>query len=154
MSAHDGDVEGAAEVLASARGTESLLRELRSAADEGLSVITSSPFKRHHKPGVRKMVDLVEPLDRAMRSTRVLVRRVTVAVGRGESLPPGYEALLLELAAATDVIARALSENASPEIGRRPCCWSRRRRGRCRAPEPRDRDRLAQIRSTWWTCSR
>jgi len=53
-----------------------------------------------------------------MRSTRVLVRRVTIAVGRGESLPPGYGTLLLELATATDVIARALSENASPEIGR------------------------------------
>ena len=117
-SARDGDVEGAAEVLASARGTESLLRDLRSAADEGLSVITSSPFKRHHGPGVRKMVDLVEPLDRAMRSTRVLVRRVTVAVGRGEALPPGYDTLLLELAEATDVMGRALSENASPEIGR------------------------------------
>ena len=117
-SARDGDVEAAAEVLASARGTESLLAELRSAADEGLSVLTSSPFKRHHAPGVRKMADLVEPLDRAMRSTRVLVRRVTIAVGRGESLPPGYGTLLLELATATDVIARALSENASPEIGR------------------------------------
>lgn len=117
-SARDGDVEGAAEVLASARGTESLLRELSSAADEGLSVLTSSPFKRQHAAGVRKMVDLVEPLDRAMRSTRVLVRRVTIAVGRGEPLPPGYEDLLLELAGATDIIARALSENASPEIGR------------------------------------
>ncbi|MGO4597894.1 FUSC family protein [Terrabacter sp. 2RAF25] len=117
-SARDGDVESAAEVLASARATESLLRELRSAADEGLSVLTSSPFKRQHAEGVRKMVDLVEPLDRAMRSTRVLVRRVTIAVGRGEPLPPGYVELILELAAATDVVGRALSENASPEIGR------------------------------------
>ena len=117
-SAHDGDVEAAAEVLASARATESLLRELGSAADEGLSVLTSSPFRRQHAGGVRKMVDLVEPLDRAMRSTRVLVRRVTIAVGRGETLPPGYEDLLLELASATDVMGRALSENASPEIGR------------------------------------
>ena len=117
-SARDGDVPAAAEVLASARATESLLRELGSAADEGLSVLTSSPFKRQHAEGVRKMVDLVEPLDRAMRSTRVLVRRVTIAVGRGEPLPPGYVELILELAAATDVVGRALSENASPEIGR------------------------------------
>jgi uncharacterized membrane protein YgaE (UPF0421/DUF939 family) len=117
-SARDGDVEAAAEVLASARATESLLRELGSAADEGLSVLTSSPFRRQHAGGVRKMVDLVEPLDRAMRSTRVLVRRVTIAVGRGESLPPGYEDLLVQLASATDVVGRALSENASPDIGR------------------------------------
>ena len=59
------------------------------AADEGLSVIASSPFKRRHAPHVRKMVELVEPLDRAMRSTRVLVRRITVSVGRGEPLPTG-----------------------------------------------------------------
>ncbi|MGW5241343.1 FUSC family protein [Monashia sp. NPDC004114] len=117
-SAQDGDVEAAAEVLASARGTESLLRELRSAADEGLSVIASSPFSRQHAAGVRRMVDLVEPLDRAMRSVRVLVRRVTVAVGRGEELPEGYDRLILELADATDVMGRALAENASPEVGR------------------------------------
>ena len=117
-SAGDGDVEKAAEVLASARGTESLLRELQTAADEGLSVISSSPFKRQHAPHVRKMVELVEPLDRAMRSTRVLVRRITVSVGRGEQLPPAYRELMLSLADAVDVIARALAENASPEIGR------------------------------------
>ncbi|EWT06587.1 membrane protein [Intrasporangium chromatireducens Q5-1] len=117
-SAADGDVEGAAQVLASARGTDGLLRELGTAADEGLSVLTSSPFSRGHAPGVRKMVDLVGPLDRAMRSTRVLVRRVTVAVGRGEALPQGYVDVLRELADATDVIARALAENAAPDAGR------------------------------------
>ncbi len=89
-----------------------------SAADEGLSVLASSPFKRRHAPHVRKMVELVEPLDRAMRSTRVLVRRVTVSVGRGEPLPTAYREVMLELADAVDIIARALAENASPEIGR------------------------------------
>ncbi len=117
-SALDGDVDAAARVLASARGTDSLLRELRTAADEGLSVIASSPFQRGHAPHVRKMVELVEPLDRAMRSTRVLVRRITVAVDRGEQLPPGYGGLILELADAVDVIGRSLAENASPEVGR------------------------------------
>ncbi len=117
-SAQAGDVEEAAAVLASARGTDSLLRDLRTAADEGLSVIASSPFSRSHAPGVRKMVDLVEPLDRAMRSTRVLVRRVVVAVGREERLPAGYHELLEDLAVASEVIARALAENASPEVGR------------------------------------
>lgn len=118
-SVGDGDVSAAADVLASARETESVLRELRTAADEGLSVLHSSPFSRRQAPGVRKMADLVDPLDRAMRSTRVLVRKVTVVVGRGEKLPPGYSALMEDLADATDVIARALSENASPEVGQK-----------------------------------
>ena len=148
-SAREGDVEGAAEVLASARGTESLLRELRTAADEGLSVLTSSPFKRHHAPGVRKMVDLVEPLDRAMRSTRVLVRRVTIAVGRGESMPPGYDRLLLDLASATDVMGRALSENASPDVGRSALLEVAAATGEVpRTPSLATETVLAQIRST------
>lgn len=117
-SAGAGDVEAAAEVLASARATDGLLLDLRGAADEGLSVLASSPFSRSEAAGVRKVADLIEPLDRAMRSTRVLVRRITVAVGRGETLPAEYDALLHELADATEVIGRALSENASPEVGR------------------------------------
>lgn len=117
-SAVDADVEGAAQVLASARGTESLLRELRTASDEGLSVLTSSPFSRRHRKGVRAMADLVGPLDRALGSTRVLVRRITVAVGHDERLPDEYVGLFQELADATDVMARALAENASPSIGR------------------------------------
>ncbi|MBB2985145.1 FUSC family protein [Terracoccus luteus] len=118
-SATDRDVDEAAEVLASARGTESLLRGLREAADEGLAVVRSSPFSRHHAARVRSMADLVEPLDRAMRSTRVLVRRVTIAVGRDEALPPGYTHAIEALADATDVAGRLLSENGSPE-GARP----------------------------------
>lgn len=114
----DGDVEGVAAVLASARGTESLLRELRTASDEGLSVLSSSPFPRRHRVNVRAMAELVEPLDRALGSTRVLVRRITVAVGNGEPLPAAYVELIEQLADASDIIARALSENASPAIGR------------------------------------
>lgn len=118
-SAEDGDVEAAAEVLASARQTDSLLRELTTAADEGLSVLHSSPFTRRQAPGVRKMADLIDPLDRAMRSTRVLVRKVAAVVGRGEKLPPGYREVIDQLADATDVIARALAENASPDIAQK-----------------------------------
>jgi hypothetical protein len=92
---------------------------MRTAADEGLAVLVSSPFSRGQAPGVRKMAELVEPLDRAMRSTRVLVRKVTVVVARDEQLPVGYREVMAQLAEATDTIARALAENASPEVGRR-----------------------------------
>jgi len=95
------------------------------------------------------MVDLVEPLDRAVRSTRVLVRRVTVAVGRGEQLPPGYETLLLDLASATDVIGRALSENASPEVGRSALLAVAAATGEVpRTPSLASETVLAQVRST------
>jgi uncharacterized membrane protein YgaE (UPF0421/DUF939 family) len=116
--ARDGDVERAAEVLATARATDGLIRELRAAADEGLSVIASSPLRRADTDNVRTMSDLVEPLDRAMRSTRVLVRRVAATANRHVPVPPAYAVVLDELADATDIVGRALAENAHPQIGR------------------------------------
>ncbi|MEP6814383.1 MAG: FUSC family protein, partial [Marmoricola sp.] len=78
-SIDDGDVERATSVLRDARSTDGLIRELQDAADEGLSVLASSPFRMRHRGGVRRMAELVEPMDYAMRNTRVLVRRVAVA---------------------------------------------------------------------------
>lgn len=105
----EGDVERSLGVLRDARMTDSLLAELRAAADEGLSVVRSSPFRIRHRGRVRAMADLVEPLDFAMRNTRVLVRRVAVAAYRREPVPASYAAMLRELAEITDAIARELA---------------------------------------------
>ena len=66
----DGQVERALALLADARSTDHLIQELQSAADEGLSVVASSPFRVRHKGNLRRMVDLVDPLDRALRHPR------------------------------------------------------------------------------------
>jgi uncharacterized membrane protein YgaE (UPF0421/DUF939 family) len=110
-SAVDGDLDRALEMLANARTTEALIRELQAAADEGLSVVASSPFRRRHLGQVRRMAELVEPVDRAMRNTRVLVRRVAVANYHGEQLPRAYAVLCADLADATDEIAAALERD-------------------------------------------
>jgi uncharacterized membrane protein YgaE (UPF0421/DUF939 family) len=104
----DGDVERSLAVLADARSTDRLVIELRAAADEGLSVVRSSPFRRRHRGRVRAMAELVEPLDFALRNTRVLVRRVAVASYRRQAIPPSYAALLEELAECTDAISEEL----------------------------------------------
>jgi uncharacterized membrane protein YgaE (UPF0421/DUF939 family) len=95
-------------VLADARSTDGLIRELQAAADEGMAVVASSPFRVRHKPSVRQMAELVEPLDRALRSTRVLVRQVAVAAYRGRPVPASYATLAFDLAEATDVLADEL----------------------------------------------
>src|SRR5262249_10533410 len=59
-------------------------------------------------PDLRKMADLVEPLDRALRSTRVLVRHVAVAAYRRRSIPHSYALVTNELAAAVEVVATEL----------------------------------------------
>jgi hypothetical protein len=107
----DGDVERALDLLAEARATDSLIRELQDAADEGLDVVASSPFRVRHGPGLRKMAELVEPLDRALRSTRVLVRQCAVAAYRRQEVPRSYALLASELAAAVEVVAVELDED-------------------------------------------
>lgn len=108
------DLDRALETLASARSTDPLIHELQAAADEGMSVVASSPFRRRHRGHVRRMAELVEPIDRAMRNTRVLVRRVAVANYRGRPLPGAYALLCADLADATDEMAAALERNEMP----------------------------------------
>ena len=107
----DSEAARALDLLADARSTDYLIRELQDAADEGLSVVESSPFRIRHKGDLRKMVDLVDPLDRALRSTRVLVRHTAVAAYRRRPVPPSYSLLALDLADAADQVADELAAN-------------------------------------------
>lgn len=107
----DADAVHGMAVLADARSTDPLVRQLQAAADEGISVVASSPFRMRHREQVRAMSDLIEPLDRALRSTRVLVRQVAVAAYRGQPVPEEYADLALDLARATDSVAAELKAN-------------------------------------------
>ena len=107
----DGEVDPALDLLADARSTDVLIRELQLAADEGLAVVASSPFRVRHKPGVRRMAELVDPLDRALRSTRVMVRHVAVAAYHRRSIPPAYAVISRDLADAVDAVAAELRGN-------------------------------------------
>ena len=107
----DGEVERAMALLADARSTDKLIRELQDAAAEGLAVVASSPFRVRHKGNLRRMVELVDPLDRALRSTRVLVRQTAVAAYHRRPVPPSYSLLALDLADAADAVADELAED-------------------------------------------
>ncbi len=104
----NGEVEPALDLLADARSTDHLVSELRAAADEGLAVVASSPFRVRHKGNLRRMVELVDPIDRALRSTRVLVRRTAVTAYRRRPVPASYAALCSELANAAERVADEL----------------------------------------------
>lgn len=132
-----GEVEPALRLLADARSTDRLVRELRAAADDALAV-TRSPLRRHHRDRMERMVALAEPLDKALRTTRVLVRRTAVAAHHGAAVPPSYAEVCRELAAAADLVALELVtdtawEQGSPareallEVGRRTAGLGRSR---------------------------
>lgn len=112
----DGELAGA--TLRRARASERMLDELRSLASEGVAVVRLSPFRRRHLPGAQAIADLLEPLDRAIRNLRVLVRRALVGTRRGEVIPPAYTALLDDLARSCDDIARELHERHEPTAAR------------------------------------
>ncbi len=101
----DGDVDRALAMLRDARSTDILIAELRAASEEGLSVVSSSPFRRRHGEHQRQLADLVEPLDVALRNTRVVVRRVAVACYRREPVPASYAALMRDLAVLSERVA-------------------------------------------------
>jgi len=119
-SIEDGDVERALATLSDARTTDALVAELRAASDEGLSVLASSPFRWRHRPGMRRLTDLVEPLDFALRNTRVLARRVAVANYRGEPVPVEYAGFLRDVAGVTDAMADELTADRMASAARGP----------------------------------
>jgi len=61
------------------------------------------------------MAELVEPLDFAMRNTRVLVRRVAVAAYRREPVPTSYPAVMRDLADIADLVAAELEAGRMAE---------------------------------------
>jgi uncharacterized membrane protein YgaE (UPF0421/DUF939 family) len=121
------DEEAVTDALRRARASESRLDDLRSAAEEGVAVVRLSPFRRRHRGRVQEIADLVVPLDRAIRNTRVLVRRCAVSVWRDERMPAEYPMLLERLADGTRLIGESLFEPAADvaahrvlgELGRR-----------------------------------
>jgi uncharacterized membrane protein YgaE (UPF0421/DUF939 family) len=117
-SVEEHNVDDAVRTLEDARATESALNDLRTAAREGLDVVQSSPLRRRYRPAVRKMADLVVPLDRAIRNTRVLVRRTVTATRDGEAIPDDYLALVDRVADATDVIAEEFAAGRLPVAAR------------------------------------
>jgi uncharacterized membrane protein YgaE (UPF0421/DUF939 family) len=106
----DSDEDAVTDALRRARASETMLDELRSAADEGVAVVRLSPFRRRHRGRVQEIADLVVPLDRAIRNIRVLVRRCAVSVWREEKMPAEYPMLLERLADGTRLIAESLFE--------------------------------------------
>lgn len=114
------DVHAAERAMERARASESMLDDLQEFADDGLAVVRTSPFRRHHLPSVQVIADLLTPLDRSVRNLRVLVRRAEIALRTGETVPIGYLRMLDELAEATSQMAGTLAVRQLPESSRLP----------------------------------
>jgi uncharacterized membrane protein YgaE (UPF0421/DUF939 family) len=120
-SLRSGDRRGAERTLERARATDSVLEDLRQAAAEGIEVVRQSPFRRRHRDQVLGVAALAEPLDRAVRNARVLVRRVAAATRYEEAVPPAYVDLVAGLADIAGRLSdclqdRGLTADLRPEL--------------------------------------
>jgi hypothetical protein len=140
----------ARDTLQRARDSERGLDVLRSLSAEGVAVVRLSPFRRRHLPGVQAIADLLEPLDRAIRNIRVLVRRASVAIWSEEPVPSSYVTLISELADVTDDIAAELKERRLPVGARDPLAAIGRESARTAGAHPMLSAEVmrAQVRST------
>ena len=73
-----------------------------------------SPFLRGHRGNAQAIAELVAPLDRMTRNLRVLARRASVAVWRGEQVPTDHLELLTELSGAIDFCASEMYARRMP----------------------------------------
>ena len=95
--------------------------------------MSSSPFRRRHGEHQRQLAELVEPLDVALRNTRVVVRRVAVACYRREPVPASYASLMRDLADLSDRVADELVADRMADGGHRRPHRPRARHGAGRA---------------------
>lgn len=114
-SARSQDVTRAVAALERARETQASLDALRAAAREGLDVLQVSPFRRRHRAGLETIRSVAEPIDRAVRNVRVLLRRVVSATAQDETVPIALLDLVDRLAAACAVLAADLAADRQPD---------------------------------------
>jgi len=120
LEEHDSD---SAEPMAAAaldrlRGTEAKLRAYSDAIAAAREIATFAPIRWRAKNALQQYVDSYNHVARALRNTRVLVRRVIVMIGDGEPIPPALPKGVRALAEATSELRRELAEGLEP-IGAR-----------------------------------
>lgn len=102
------DAEKVRVALQSVRGTQPQIDGLRSAVEGGREVSRISPLYWNSRPRLEALRDAVEPLDNAVRNTRVLLRRALTLVRDDEILDSRMIAEVEELGRAVDVVRRYL----------------------------------------------
>ncbi|MBO0855330.1 MAG: aromatic acid exporter family protein [Nocardia sp.] len=106
---HEQDADKVRSALLSVRGTQPGLDGLRSAVEGGREVSRISPLYWNSRPRLDALRAAVDPLDNAVRNSRVLLRRALTLIRDDEILDPQLIAVVEELAAAMRVVSRFMT---------------------------------------------
>ncbi|MGF6882229.1 uncharacterized membrane protein YgaE (UPF0421/DUF939 family) [Nocardia sp. GAS34] len=101
---HEQDPEKIRLALESARGTQSQIDALRNAVEGGREVSRISPLYWNARPRLDLIRAAVNPLDNAVRNTRVLLRRALTLVRDDEILDPRTVDEVEDLGRAVEVV--------------------------------------------------
>jgi hypothetical protein len=112
-SIRDRDAGRAEQALQHARGTQGSLDELADAAQEGLDVLQVSPFRRRYRTGMRDISSITEPLDRAARGVRAVLRQVVAVTRNCEPVPTALLDLVGQLSSACTLLAAGVAGERS-----------------------------------------
>lgn len=112
-SIRERDAPGAEKALQRARETQRSLDELADAAQEGLDVLQVSPFRRRHRTALRDIWSIGEPLDRAARGVRAVLRQAVAVIRKSEPAPTALLDLMEQLSSTCVLLAADLAAERS-----------------------------------------
>lgn len=108
------DVEAAVDVLAKARKSQRSVEEFRSALEAGHEIARFAPIRWRRRHDLEHYEVAADPVDRALRNTRVLARRALTALRDQEPVPRPLPAMLEELAGAVTLLRDELASGVDP----------------------------------------
>jgi uncharacterized membrane protein YgaE (UPF0421/DUF939 family) len=112
------DAEHAAEVLRQTRDTQNLVADFKTALKTAEEIAAISPIRWHCRSQLERYAALVQPIDDALRNTKVLIRRAVAALRHNEKLSDEVHQAVAKLADAVDLISFELAQGKDPVAAR------------------------------------
>lgn len=112
------DVAKAVGVLAQLRKSQGAIDDFRSALQAGGEIAKIAPIRWRRRDELARYEAAAEPIDLALRNTRVLARRALAALRDGEQTPEILPDVLRRYADAVDLLRTELSKGEEPETAR------------------------------------
>lgn len=112
------DTDGIVDALVRARGTQGQINQMIAAANMGKETIQASPLLWAQRQRIRSMMRILNPVDNAMRNTRVLARRALVLCEDNDEVSGRQIQIIEQLAEVSEGLSNLyfgnseLSENA------------------------------------------
>lgn len=104
----------AASVLTTARGSQKLVDEFKAALTTGTEIATVAPIRWRRRGELDRYRVAADPIDRALRNTRVLLRREIAALRDGEPVAEYLPEVMARLAGVVLILRDELAAGAEP----------------------------------------